>query len=140
MCQKQFHATPAHVFQNYQAQIRLMVKMRFLVGIAKRIAQTNGVINFPQVREMLGSLAAQHTMVDALVHSMELKGRMHGAYFVPDSHTLYSVQRRPKVPRLRKRAVKSLRRLGGVNLCAGALGFAGPLPPVPGARRLASKC
>ncbi len=31
-------------------------------------------------------------MVDALVHSMELKGRMHGAYFVPDSHTLYSAQ------------------------------------------------
>ena len=51
MCQKQFHATPAHVFQNYQSQIRLMVKMRFLVGIAKRIAETNGVVNFPQVRE-----------------------------------------------------------------------------------------
>jgi 4-hydroxyphenylacetate 3-monooxygenase len=92
MCQKQFHATPAHVFQNYQSQIRLMVKMRFLVGIAKRIAETNGVVNFPQVRELLGSLAAQNTMVDALVHSMELKGRMHGVYFVPDSHTLYSAQ------------------------------------------------
>ncbi len=92
MCQKQFHATPAHVFQNYQSQIRLMVKMRFLVDIAKRIAETNGVVNFPQVRELLGSLAAQNTMVDALVHSMELKGHMHGAYFVPDSHTLYSAQ------------------------------------------------
>ncbi len=92
MCQKQFHATPAHVYQNYQSQIRLMVKMRFLVGIAKRIAETNGVVGFPQVRELLGSLAAQNTMVDALVHSMELKGRMHGAYFLPDSHTLYSAQ------------------------------------------------
>ena len=84
MCQKQFHATPAHVFQNYQSQIRLMAKMRFLVGIARRIAETNGVVNFPQVRELLGSLAAQNTMVDALVHS--------SAYFVPDSHTLYSAQ------------------------------------------------
>jgi 4-hydroxyphenylacetate 3-monooxygenase len=92
MCQKQFHATPAHVYQNYQSQIRLMVKMRFLVGIAKRITETNGVVGFPQVRELLGSLAAQNTMVDALVHSMELKGRMHGAYFLPDSHTLYSAQ------------------------------------------------
>lgn len=90
MCQKQFHATPAHVYQNYQSQIRLMVKMRFLVGIAKRIAETNGVVNFPQVRELLGSLAAQNTMVDALVHSMEVKGRMYGPYFVRDSHTLYS--------------------------------------------------
>ena len=92
MCQKQFHATPAHVYQNYQSQVRLMVKMRFLVGIAKRIAETNGVVGFPQVKELLGSLAAQNTMVDALVHAMELKGRMHGAYFVPDTHTVYSAQ------------------------------------------------
>ena len=47
MCQKQFRATPAHVFHNYQSQTRLMVKMRFLVGIARRIAETNGVVNFP---------------------------------------------------------------------------------------------
>ena len=92
MCLKQFHATPAHVYQNYQAQIRLMVKMRFLAGIARRIAETNGIINFPQVKETLGSLAAQSTMVDALVHAMEVKGRMHGAYFIPDGHTLYSAQ------------------------------------------------
>lgn len=92
MCLKQFHATPAHVYQNYQAQIRLMVKMRFLAGIARRIAETNGVINFPQVKETLGSLAAYTTMVDALVHAMEVKGRMRGAYFIPDGHTLYSAQ------------------------------------------------
>ena len=55
--------------------IRLMVKMRFLVGIARRIAETNGVINFPQIRETVGTLAAQNTMVDALVHAMEVKGR-----------------------------------------------------------------
>jgi 4-hydroxyphenylacetate 3-monooxygenase len=92
MCQKQFHATPAHVYQNYQSQVRLMVKMRFLVGIASRIAETNGVVGFPQVRELLGTLAAQNTMVDALVHAMEIKGGMHGPYFVPDAHTLYSAQ------------------------------------------------
>jgi 4-hydroxyphenylacetate 3-monooxygenase len=92
MCQKQFHATPAHVFQNYQAQVRLMVKMRFLIGIARRIAETNGVVGFPQVREVLGSLAAQNAMVDALVHAMEIKGRRNGAYFIPDPHTLYSAQ------------------------------------------------
>ena len=69
MCQKQFRATPAHVFHNYQSQTRLMVKMRFLVGIARRIAETNGVVNFPQVRGLLGSLAAQNTIVDALVQA-----------------------------------------------------------------------
>ena len=92
MCQKQFHATPAHVYQNYQAQIRLAVKLRFLLGIAHRIADINGIVGFPQVREMLGQLAAEAGMVDAFVAAMEAKGTMHGAYFVPDRHTLYAAQ------------------------------------------------
>ena len=75
MCQTQFHATPAHVYQNYQAMIRLMVKMRFLLGIARRIAETNGISAFPPVREMLGQLAAEAAMVDALVVAMEVEGR-----------------------------------------------------------------
>ena len=92
MCLKQFHATPAHVYQNYQAQIRLMVKMRFMAGIAHRIATMNGIIDFPQVSESLGQLAAQAGMVEGLVAAMEAKGRQVGHYFVPDRHTLYTAQ------------------------------------------------
>jgi 4-hydroxyphenylacetate 3-monooxygenase len=114
MCQRQFHATPAHVYQNYQAQIRLMVKMRFLVGVAKRIAETIGVVAFPQVKETLGALAAQNTMVDALVHAMEIKGRLHGAYFVPDGHTLYSAQ--VLTQQLYGQVIMTLRELAGGGL------------------------
>ena len=92
MCLKQFHSTPAHVYQNYQAQIRLMVKMRFMAGIAHRIATMNGIIDFPQVNESLGQLAAQSGMVEGLVAAMEAKGRQIGPYFVPDRHTLYAAQ------------------------------------------------
>ncbi len=92
MCQRQFHATPAHVFQNYQAQIRLSVKMRFLLGIARGIADTNGIVAIAQVRESLGQLAAECAMVDAMVVAMEVKGRDWGGYFVPDRHTLYAAQ------------------------------------------------
>jgi 4-hydroxyphenylacetate 3-monooxygenase len=92
MCQQQFHATPAHVFQNYQAQIRLMVKLRFLAAVAHRIATMNGIANFPQVRETLGQLAAEVGMVETMVAGMEAKGRMAGTYFVPDRHALYSAQ------------------------------------------------
>ena len=92
MVAKQFHATPAHSYQNYQCQIRLMVKMRFLAGLARGIAETNGTLAFPQVREMLGQVSAEAEMVDALVRSMEVKGRMENGYFVPDRHTLYSAQ------------------------------------------------
>ncbi|MEQ9642476.1 MAG: 4-hydroxyphenylacetate 3-hydroxylase N-terminal domain-containing protein [Alphaproteobacteria bacterium] len=92
MCQRQFHATPAHVYQNYQAQVRLMVKLRFMVGLGRKIAETNGTADFPQVKEALGQLAADATVVDALVHSMEIQGRQHGPYYVPDRHTLYAAQ------------------------------------------------
>jgi 4-hydroxyphenylacetate 3-monooxygenase len=114
MCLKQFHATPAHVYQNYQSQIRLMVKMRFLVGIAKRIAETNGVVNFPQVKEILGTLAAQNAMVEALVQAMEVKGRMHGVYFIPDGHTLYSAQ--VLTQQLYTQVITTLRELAGGGL------------------------
>jgi len=92
MCQRQFHATPAHVLQNYQAQVRLMVKLRFLAGLARRIADTNGTLGFPQVREMLGQIAANVGQVEAFVWAMEARGQMHGRYFVPDRALLYAAQ------------------------------------------------
>lgn len=92
MCQKQFHATPAHVYQNYQAMIRLSVKMRFLIGLARRTTETNGVTQFPQVRETLGQLAAEAGLVDALVCAMEAEGRQVGPYYIPNAHMLYTAQ------------------------------------------------
>jgi len=114
MCLAQFHSTPAHVYQNYQSQIRLMVKMRFLTGIARRIAETNGIVDFPQVREILGSLAAQNAMVDALVHAMEVKGAMRSRHFVPDAHTLYAAQ--VLTQQLYPQVIETLRGLAGGGL------------------------
>ncbi len=90
MCQQQFHATPAHVYQNYQAQVRFSVKVKFLTGIARRIAEVNGITGFPQVRETLGQLAAEAGIVSGMVTAMEAKGCQWGKYFVPDRHTLYA--------------------------------------------------
>ena len=92
MTNAQFQSTPAHVYQNYQAQIRLSVKMKFLVGLAQRITEVNGTSNFPQVKETLGQLAAESSMVDAFVAAMEAKGSYYGDYFIPDRHTLYAAQ------------------------------------------------
>ncbi len=111
MCQKQFHATPAHVYQNYQAMIRLTVKLRFLLGLTRRIAEINGILTFPQVRESLGQLAAEAGMVDALVVAMEAKGTRYGDYFVPDRHTLYTAQ--VLTQQLYPRVVTSIRELAG---------------------------
>jgi 4-hydroxyphenylacetate 3-monooxygenase len=111
MCQKQFHATPAHVYQNYQAIIRLSVKLRFLLGIAHRTAETNGITGFPQVRETLGQLSAEASMVDAFVVAMESKGQRRGAYFVPDRRMLYAAQ--TLTQQLYAKVINTLRELAG---------------------------
>jgi 4-hydroxyphenylacetate 3-monooxygenase len=114
MMMKQFHATPAHVLQNYQCQVRLMVKMRFLMGIARKIAEVNGIISLPPVRDTLGQLAAEAALVEGMIHGMEAKGRAWGEYFIPDAHLLYSSQ--VLTQQLYAKMVTSLRDLAGGGL------------------------
>lgn len=92
MCRAQFHDTPGHAYQNYQAQIRLSVKIRFLVGLAHRLTEAIGTTNMPPVREQLGMLAAQASMVDAMLAGMEASGSMVGEWYVPNKHMMYSAQ------------------------------------------------
>jgi 4-hydroxyphenylacetate 3-monooxygenase len=92
MCRAQLHDTPAHVYQNYQAQIRLSVKLRFLVGLARGIAKTIGTINFPPVVDTLGKLASQAALIEGMVLGMEAGGSMRGEYFLPNKHLLYAAQ------------------------------------------------
>jgi 4-hydroxyphenylacetate 3-monooxygenase len=114
MCRAQFHDTPAHALQNYQAQIRLAVKLRFLVGVARRIAETIGTIGMPPVRETLGRLAAQAAMVDAMVHGMEAGGAQAGEYFLPHKHFMYSAQ--VLTQELYPKIIETIRGLAGGSL------------------------
>jgi 4-hydroxyphenylacetate 3-monooxygenase len=111
MAQRQWHATPAHVYQNYQCQIRLLVKVRFLVGLAHKIAETNAIDGFPQVKETLGQLAADATLVEAMVDSMEVQGHYVGPYFVPDRKILYAAQ--VHTQQMYPRLINTLRSLAG---------------------------
>ena len=92
LCRDQFHEAPTHVFQNYQSQVRVMVKLRFLVGLARKMADANGLTRIPQVVETLGRLAAQAGVIENLVKGMEAAGRYVGPYYVPDRHPLYTAQ------------------------------------------------
>ena len=131
----QFHTTPAHVYQNYQAQIRLAVKLRYLTGLARRVCETIGTVDFPQVREQLGLLAAQAGMIEGLVHAMEAKGRMEGGsgplargeFFIPDRAMLYSASVLSQ--RLYPQVVETIRDLAGggmIMLPSSAEDFANP--------------
>jgi 4-hydroxyphenylacetate 3-monooxygenase len=127
LCLKQFHATPAHVHQNYQSQIRLMVKLRFMAGLARRIAEVNGILGFPPVRETLGQLAAEAAMVEGMVAGMEAKGSFHGRYFIPDRHLMYAAQ--TLTQQLYGKVLNTLRELSGgglIMLPSGVEDFADP--------------
>jgi len=92
MCRAQFHDTPGHAYQNYQAQIRLSVKIKFLTGLAHRLTEAIGTTAMPPIREQLGFLAAQVSMVNAMMAGMEAEGTMRGEWYVPNRHFMYSAQ------------------------------------------------
>jgi len=101
MAQAQWHETRAHVFQNYQCMIRLSVKLKFLLGLARKVAETTTSSNYPQVRETLGLLAAKVNNIEALIVAMEATGEHYEGYFVPNRSTLCTAQviGKPHIPR-----------------------------------------
>ena len=107
----QWHNTPAHSYQNYQAEIRLTVKLRFLVGLAKRIAEMTGAIKFPQVVEKLGYVSSQLQVIEAFVYAMETKGWNFGAYYLPNKELLYASQVQSQ--RLYPKVIDTVRDLAG---------------------------
>ena len=111
MCRAQFHDTPGHSYQNYQSQIRLSVKIKFLTGLAHRLTEAIGTTNIPSVREQLGYLAANSSMVDAMMAGMEAEGSMRGEWYVPNKHFMYSAQ--VLTQDLYPRIVNTLRDLSG---------------------------
>jgi 4-hydroxyphenylacetate 3-monooxygenase len=114
MCRAQFHDTPGHIYQNYQAQIRLTVKLRFLVGLARQLADMIGTTSMPSVREQLGVLAAQATMVEAMLHGMEVSGEYYREWWVPNRHQVYAAQ--VLTQELYPQIVNTIRRLAGGSL------------------------
>ena len=90
MCRRQFHDTPGHVYQNYQAQVRLVVKLRFLLAVARRLTEMIGTLNMVEAK--LGELAARVAAVEGLLFGMEASGVRVGEYYVPNRHLLYSAQ------------------------------------------------
>ena len=111
MCRAQFHDTPGHVYQNYQSQIRLVVKLKFLLAVARRIAETIGTVKMPPVTGQLGEMASEVAAVEGLLYGMESAGGMIGEHYVPNASMMYAaqVQTQALYPRLID-GIRSLRR------------------------------
>ena len=115
MCQAQFHETPCYRFEEYQAMVRLMVKLWFLVGVARRITEVNGTLRIPSVRETLGELAAEAAAVEAFVKAIEVNGGIdENGFYVPDLAMITAGQ--VVTQRLYPRVIESIRNLAGGGL------------------------
>jgi 4-hydroxyphenylacetate 3-monooxygenase len=105
----QFHGTAAHVLGNLQAQIRLMVKLRLLVGLGSRIVEVSGAAESPAALDGLAELAALAAAVEAGVLAAEHGARLEDGVMVPDRRFLYSAMSRQA--ELYPRALHLLREL-----------------------------
>ncbi len=127
MCRRQFHDTPGHIYQNYQAQIRITVKLKFLAGLAHAICETIGTLKMPPVADALGKLAAQAAAVENMMWGMEAKGQHWGKYFVPDRHAVYAAQ--TLTQELYPQMINTIRELSGgalIMLPSSAADFGNP--------------
>jgi 4-hydroxyphenylacetate 3-monooxygenase len=92
LCRDQWWRTPSHCYGNHQAQIRYAVKLRFLMGLTKRLCEITGVDAMPPVQIMLGEMAAYATIVDSMVLAQESQATVDSEGVVwPSKAALYSV-------------------------------------------------
>ncbi|MEX2453196.1 MAG: 4-hydroxyphenylacetate 3-hydroxylase N-terminal domain-containing protein [Rhodospirillaceae bacterium] len=87
----QWFEAPAHILGNSQAQIRYMTKLRFLLGLVKRITDMNGIGNLPPVIGQLGGLATYASMYEGLIYAQEAECRTNAnGYVLPNEAHIYA--------------------------------------------------
>jgi len=88
---RQFFDTPAHVYGNIQAQVRLVTKLKLLAGLTKRMTTTTGTAKIPPVQVQLGELVSQIAVFEGMLLAAEAAAEPDatGAY-VPKRQFMYS--------------------------------------------------
>jgi 4-hydroxyphenylacetate 3-monooxygenase len=92
ICRDQWWKTPAHLYGNHQAQARYATKLRFLLGLAKRMNEATGNDGAPPVQVQMGELAALASIVEGMLHAHETMATIdEDGVLWPSRTTLYSV-------------------------------------------------
>jgi 4-hydroxyphenylacetate 3-monooxygenase len=73
--------TPAHVYGNHQSGVRFLSKLQLILGLASRVAMTNGADQIPAVKEVLGRLASWEAGLEAM-----LMGQIEALETWPDGY------------------------------------------------------
>lgn len=86
-----YQQTPAHAMANHQSAVRSVTKIRFMAGLAHRIACATGTSNVASVRETLGRLAAMASTISALADAQVYRGETWpGGGLAPNRRYVYA--------------------------------------------------
>lgn len=89
---EQFFRTPAHILGNNQAQTRLVTKSKFILGLARKLAETNGIDKLPPVMGQLGELASLVAIVEGMLLASEASAITNPkGVVIPNPRFLYGV-------------------------------------------------
>jgi 4-hydroxyphenylacetate 3-monooxygenase len=92
ICAEQWSKTPSHLYGNLQAQARYATKLRFLVGIAKKINEMTGHDSNPPVQVQMGDLASFASIVEMMLKVQETEATFDvDGVLWPSRTALYSV-------------------------------------------------
>jgi 4-hydroxyphenylacetate 3-monooxygenase len=92
ICRDQWWRTPAHLYGNHQAQVRYATKLRFMIGLAKRLNEMTGNEAHPAVQVTMGELAALVSIVEGMLLAHETAGPIdENGVLWPARNVLYAV-------------------------------------------------
>ncbi len=111
----QWWKTPGHLYGNHQAQCRYAVKLRFMMGLAKRMNEMTGNDANPAVAIQMGELASIVTIVESMLAAHESVAPIDADGILwPSQPTLYSVMALQS--ELNGRMLETIRELAGAGM------------------------
>src|SRR5947209_12380562 len=90
-CRDQWWKTPSHLYGNHQAQVRYATKLRFMIGLAKRMNEVTGHDSNPAVQIVMGELASLVSIVETMLLAHESMAPIENGVLWPSKTALYSV-------------------------------------------------
>jgi 4-hydroxyphenylacetate 3-monooxygenase len=115
ICWDQWWKTPAHLYGNHQAQARYAVKLRFMLGLAKRMNEMTGNDGHQAVQVEMGELAAIVSIVENMLLAQETVAPIDAdGVLGPLQTALYSVMALQS--ELNGRMLETIRELAGAAM------------------------
>jgi 4-hydroxyphenylacetate 3-monooxygenase len=91
ICRDQWWKTPSHLYGNHQAQVRYVTKLRFMIGLAKRMNEMTGNEANPAVQVMMGELASFVSIYESMLLAHETVATVDAdGVLWPGKTTLYA--------------------------------------------------